>query len=95
MRSNAVVKVIDRVSGEVLWSVRTRRDFISVFGEPPQSRYQDSNYWKVVDPAGVNSLYEFDVLVTFIRGVRVALRFEILTGGNSRQRRKARRACKK
>lgn len=95
MGSNAVVKVIDRVSGKVLWSVRTRRDFTSMFGEPPQSRYQDSNYWKVIDPAGVNSLYEFDVLVTFIRGVRIVLRFEILPGGNAKQRRKARRACKK
>ena len=95
MGLNTVVQAVDRKTGDVLWSVRTRRDFILRWGKAPMSRNDNPNRWRIVDPSGVNSLCEIDEARECTSDVWLSWRYERLTSGNAKQRRKARRACKK
>lgn len=91
MSFNTFVQAIDNKTHEVLWEVRTRRDFISLYGEAPESRRKRKPYWKVADPSGVNSLNEIDEACMFARAFSLSRHLERLVSGNSKQRRAYRR----
>lgn len=91
MGFNTVVQAINRKTGDVLWEVRTRRDFISMWGKVPRSRNDNSNRWRVTDPAGVNSLCAIDECREFTREITLGTYLERLVSGNSKQRRAYRR----
>lgn len=91
MGFNTVVQAIDNKTHDVLWEVRTRRDFISLYGKAPESRRERKPYWKVADPAGVNSLNEIDEVGMFTRAFSLSWQLERLVSGNSKQRRAYRR----